>query len=95
MNFTRAERGTRFVLHCTLLEKDIRRSELITYFTSIFLPTGSPVATESIRFGALVPTGRLDKDIGKEEVYAKLTLVNLSTMLSVTEANTNIVKRRF
>lgn len=93
------EAGRWYVLHCTLYEKDRTRNQLITYLSSQFLPLDRDrvVARQPMSFGAVVPRGRLNRDIGRDEVFARLSLVRVTATgtARAATADTNIVRRRF
>ncbi len=51
----------------------------------LFFPDPTPTADESRSFEAIVGEGVLDEDLGTDEVYAKLTLTNLNTHVSISK----------
>lgn len=67
---------------------------LFTYSNVFFFPDGTPTATESVTFDVTVGEGLLDEDWGVDEVYGKLILVNLFSLIQVTK-KTNEVSHSF
>jgi hypothetical protein len=67
---------------------------LYTYTQVYYFPDASPTATESVSFSDTLGEGLLDEDWGEDEVYAKLRLQNLFTLVEVTK-NTNTVHHSF
>jgi hypothetical protein len=67
---------------------------LFTYQTVFFFPDPTPTASESRTFDVLLGEGVLDEDWGQDEVYGKLILTNLFTLVKVTK-KTNVVHHSF
>jgi len=67
---------------------------LFTYATVFFFPDATPAASESRTFEVLLGEGVLDEDWGQDEVYGKLILTNLYTLVKVTK-RTNVVHHSF
>jgi len=67
---------------------------LYTYGTVFYFPDVSPTATETRSFDILLGEGVLDEDWGEDEVYGKLILTNLFTLIQVTK-KTNTVHHSF
>ncbi len=67
---------------------------LFTYSDVFFFPDGTPTASESRTFSVLVGEGLLDEDWGQDEIYGRLILTNLSTMVAIKK-NTNTVSHSF
>ena len=67
---------------------------LFTYANVFFFPDATPAATETKTFDVLLGEGVLDEDWGRDEVYGKLILVNLATLVSISK-KTNIVPHHF
>ena len=90
--------GNWFKLKCQLWGEDSGLTGaddfLFTYTTVFFFPDGSPTATETRTFDVVLGEGVLDEDWGQDEVYAKLILTNLVTLVQVKK-NTNTVVHSF
>ena len=67
---------------------------LWTYATVYYFPDPTPTATESRSFDVTLGEGVLDEDWGEDEVYGKLILTNLASMVSITK-KTNTVSHHF
>lgn len=67
---------------------------LYTFNDVYYFPDATPAATESRTFSVVVGEGLLDEDWGQDEIYAKLILTNLSTLVAVKK-NTNTVSHSF
>lgn len=67
---------------------------LFTYSDVFFFPDPSPTGTESRTFTVLLGEGVLDEDWGQDEVYGKLILTNLSSLV-VVKKKTNTVSHSF
>jgi hypothetical protein len=67
---------------------------LYTYTKVFYFPDPTPAATESVTFTETLGEGVLDEDWGEDEVYGKLKLQNLFTLVEVTK-NTNTVHHSF
>ena len=87
-----------FVLKCQLWGEDSFLTGaddfLYTYDTVHRFPDGSPTAVESRKFEVVVGESLLDEDWGTDEVYGKLLLRNMFTMVQITR-NTNTVSHSF
>jgi hypothetical protein len=105
VNFTELElcqmktcSGRFFKLKCQLWGSDSGLTGaddfLFTYSDVFFFPDPSPAASESRTFDVLLGEGVLDEDWGQDEVYGRLRLVNLSTLVQVTK-KTNTVSHSF
>ena len=91
--------GTRlFKLKCQLWGADgglfFGDDFLFTYSDVFFFPDPTPTATESRTFTVLLGEGVLDEDWGQDEVYGRLLLTNLSTLVQVKK-KTNTVEHHF
>jgi hypothetical protein len=67
---------------------------LFTYSNVFFFPDPTPTATESRTFDVLLGEGVLDEDWGQDEVYGRLKLINLSTLVEIKK-KTNTVSHSF
>lgn len=67
---------------------------LYTYTKVFYFPDSSPTAHENVTFTETLGEGVLDEDWGEDEVYAKLRLQNLFTLVEVTK-NSNTVSHSF
>jgi hypothetical protein len=67
---------------------------LFTYPTVFYFPDSTPNASESRTFDVTVGQGVLDEDWGEDEVYAKVLLTNLSSLVQVTKKS-NVVHYSF
>ena len=68
---------------------------LWTYANVYYFPDPTPTATESRSFDVTLGEGVLDEDSGgPDEVYGKLILTNLASMVRITK-KTNTVSHRF
>lgn len=91
--------GTRlFKLKCQLWGADSGLTGaddfLYTYSNVFYFPDPSPTPSENRAFDVLVGEGLLDEDWGEDEIYGKLILQNLSTMVQITK-KTNEVHHSF
>ncbi len=81
--------GRWFKLKCQLWGADsglnFGDDPLFTFPSVLFFPDPTPTADESRSFEAIVGEGVLDEDLGTDEVYAKLTLTNLNTHVSISK----------
>jgi hypothetical protein len=68
--------------------------QLYTYGNVYYFPDSTPSGGESRSFDVTVGEGLLDEDWGTDEVYGRLTLQNLFTMVQVTK-KTNQVSHNF
>jgi hypothetical protein len=102
VNFTTYEmnqikQGLKFKAKCRLWGADswfTGADDALYAFPSKYLPDATPAATEKIVFDVTLGENALDEDIGTDEIYAKLTVVNLYTMTSTTK-KTNQVSHSF
>jgi len=103
VNFTAFEinemkEGLKFKLICQLWGADSGLNGaddyLYTMPTAKFFPDATPTATEKVTFEATVGEGLLNEDTGTDEVYAKLRLTNLYTLITVNK-NSNEVSHSF
>jgi len=107
LNFDPLERflmqqGLRFKLKCELWGDDSGLTgsddKLFTYTPVKYFPDRTPTPTEDVTFDVTLGEGVLDEDgfLGGyvDEVYGKLTLNNLYTLVTVTK-NTNVIAHRF
>jgi len=105
INFTSLElcqmkscRGNWFKLKCQLWGEDSGLTGaddfLYTLSNVFYFPDGTPTATETRTFEVVVGEGLLDEDWGTDEVYAKLILYNLNTLVNISK-NTNTVSHNF
>lgn len=85
-----------FKLKCQLWGDDPFSDDfLYTYSDVYFFPDSAPSASENRMFDVTVGEGLLDEDwLGKDEIYGKLMLYNLSTGV-VIRKNTNVVQHSF
>lgn len=90
--------GKWFKLKCQLWGEDSGLTGaddfLFTYPNVFFFPDATPAATESRTFDILLGEGVLDEDWGQDEVYGRLILTNLSSLVNVTK-KTNTVSHNF
>ena len=90
--------GLRFRLRCELWGDDAwlfgGDDKLYTYIPLKYFPDATPALVENVTFTATIPEGVLDEDIGRDEIYSRLTLTNLYTMVSST-TKTNTVYHSF
>lgn len=86
--------GLRFRLDCQLWEDDPVWDDFIYTYASKYFPDSSPAATEPVSFEVSLKKDRLNQDIGTDEVFGKLKLVNLYTNVKVTK-NTNTISYKF
>jgi hypothetical protein len=90
--------GAHFKLKCQLWGEDSGLTGaddfLFTYGAAFFFPDATPATTESRTFDVVLGEGVLDEDFGQDEVYAKVILQNLSTLVKVTK-NSNVVSHSF
>lgn len=90
--------GRHFKLKCQLWGEDsglTGADDFLFALSQVFyFPDGSPSAVESRSFTVTLGEGVLDEDWGQDEVYAKLILQNLSTLVQVKK-NTNVVSHSF
>jgi len=90
--------GRWFKLKCQLWGEDsglnFGDDFLFTYQTVFFFPDPTPSASESRTFDVLLGEGVLDEDWGQDEVYGKLILTNLNTLVAVKK-KTNVVHHSF
>ena len=103
VNFTAFEMnqmkaGLRFKLICQLWGEDSGLTGddnfLYTIPTVKFFPDGTPSASENVALEVTVGEGLLNEDLGTDEVYARLKLSNLYTLVTIS-GNTNIVSHSF
>jgi len=91
-----------FNLKCQLWGEDSfltgADDHLWTYSTVYYFPDPTPTATETRTFqvvpDGVLGEGVLDEDWGTDEVYGKLILRNLFTLVQITR-KTNVVSHRF
>jgi hypothetical protein len=87
-----------FKLKCQLWGEDSGLTgaddHLYTYPTVHYFPDSTPTATENRAFEVTLGEGVLDEDWGQDEVYGRLRLVNLFTLVEVTK-KTNTVSHSF
>ena len=90
--------GLKFKLICQLWGEDSGLTGADDFLYTIpaakYFPDSTPSATENVAFEATVGEGLLNEDIGTDEVYAKLKLTNLYTLIGVNK-NTNVVSHNF
>ena len=67
---------------------------LYTYPKVYFFPDPSPSGTETCKFEDVLGEGLLDEDWGQDEVYGKLNLDNLYTLVGIVK-KTNTVHHSF
>jgi hypothetical protein len=67
---------------------------LFTYSDVVFFPDPTPTSSENRTFDVLLGEGVLDEDWGQDEVYGRLKLGNLITLVNVTK-KTNQVSHSF
>ena len=68
--------------------------KLYTYTPVKYFPDAAPTSTETVTFDTILGEGVLDEDIGRDEIYARLTLTNLYTMVTAG-AKTNTIAHHF
>lgn len=90
--------GLKFKLICQLWGEDSGLTGADDFLYTIpmakYFPDATPSATENVAFEVTVGEGLLNEDIGTDEVYAKLKLTNLFTLITVNK-NTNVVSHSF
>ena len=89
--------GLKFKLKCALWGDDsglTGADDLLYTLSSKYLPDASPTAVENYKFEVTLGEGVLDEDWGTDEVFAKVKLVNLYTLVAITQ-NSNIVSHSF
>lgn len=90
--------GLKFKMICQLWGQDSGLTGaddfLYTIPTAKYFPDATPNATENVAFEVTVGEGLLNEDLGTDEVYAKLKLSNLYTMITVNK-NSNVVSHSF
>jgi len=90
--------GRHFKLKCQLWGADSGLTGaddfLFTYSNVFFFPDATPAATEARTFDVLLGEGVLDEDWGQDEVYGRLKLVNLTSLVEVRK-KTNTVSHSF
>lgn len=106
VNFTALElcqmktcQGRWFKLKCQLWGKDGGiftggDDFLFTFGTLFFFPDASPTSPESRSFNVVLGEGVLDEDLGQDEIYGKLILSNLNTLVTIIK-KTNVVSHSF
>jgi len=67
---------------------------LYTYTNVYYFPDTTPTGSESRTFDVVLGEGVLDEDWGEDEVYGKLVLQNLATLVQTTK-KTNTVHHHF
>ena len=67
---------------------------LYTYSNVFYFPDPTPNATENVTFSVILGEGVLDEDWGQDEVYALISLTNLTTLVQVKK-KTNTVSHSF
>jgi len=96
INFTQVELcqmkacpGRWFKLKCQLWGDDILfngpNDHLYTFSEARYFPDATSTGVEKVQFTANVGEGLLDEDLGTDEVYAKLILTNLNTLVTVVK----------
>jgi hypothetical protein len=69
-----------FKLKCELWGKDIVTNDKLFIFNPLkYFPAISPAISEKFTFSEILGEGVLDEDLGREEVYARFILTNLSS----------------
>jgi hypothetical protein len=90
--------GLKFKLKCQLWGADSGLTGaddfLFTYSPVKFYPDASPAVTEDAVFDVTLGEGVLDEDWGTDEIYGRLLLTNLYTLVQVKK-NTNQVSHNF
>jgi hypothetical protein len=89
--------GLRFKLKCTLWGADsglTGADDFLYALSSKYYPDASPSQIENYTFEVTLGEGVLDEDWGTDEVYAKVRLINLYTLVAVTK-NSNTVSHSF
>jgi len=89
--------GLKFKVKCALWGEDSGLTgddDHLFTLTNKYLPDASPTAVENYKFEVTVGEGVLDEDWGTDEVYAKVTLINLYTLVAVSKSS-NIVSHSF
>jgi uncharacterized ubiquitin-like protein YukD len=92
------EKSKLFKLKCQLWGSDsgltFGDDFLYTFPTVRYYPDSSPASTEHALFEETLGEGVLDEDWGEDEVYGKLILTNLASLVRVIK-NTNTVSHSF
>jgi hypothetical protein len=89
--------GLRFKLKCSLWGADsglTGADDFLYTLSSKYYPDASPNQVETYTFEVTLGEGVLDEDWGTDEVYAKVRLINLYTLVAVTK-NSNTVSHSF
>ena len=87
--------GRLFRLRCSLWGEDILFDDnLFTMANVNFYPDATPSALESAIFEVTLGDGVLNEDFGRDEIYGKLVLTNISSNTSVVK-KTNTVSGWF
>ncbi|WP_116116607.1 hypothetical protein [Algoriphagus antarcticus] len=105
INFTSLElcqmktcKGNWFKLKCQLWGEDSGLTGaddfLYTFGNVFFFPDATPSASETKTFEVEVGEGLLNEDFGTDEIYAKLILYNLTSMVTVRKKS-NVVSHSF
>lgn len=98
LNFTEYElsqmrQGLRFKLQAKLWGADSGFNggdDSLYTLSPKYYPDSTPSATEKVSFDVTLGEGVLDEDLGTDEVYARLTLVNLYTQVAVVRKTNEI-----
>lgn len=86
--------GLKFKLKCRLWGSDsglTGANDPLFAFPSKYFPDTTPSAVEKVSFDVTLGDGALDEDLGTDEIFARLTLVNLYTLTNVTRKTNTIV----
>jgi hypothetical protein len=92
--FNEIKEGLGFRLDCTLWGDDPIYDDHLYSFASKFFPDSSPSASEAISFAVVLPQNKLNEDVGKDEIYARLDLLNTYTLVKVVK-KTNVISYSF
>lgn len=86
--------GLRFKLKCQLWGEDSGLTGADDFLYTIpaakYFPDATPAASENVAFEVTVGEGLLDEDIGTDEIYAKLKLTNLYTLVTVSKKSNQV-----
>lgn len=92
------KQGLQFKLICQLWGEDSGLNGADDFLYTIpnakFFPDGTPNASENVAFEATVGEGLLNEDLGTDEVYARMKLSNLYTLVTIA-GNSNVVTHSY
>ena len=91
--------GLQFRLNCSIWGQDIfdvppSLDDGLFVMGSVIYPDATPAPDESHTFNAVVKNSLLNEDAGTDEIYARVSLRNLSNLVTVNKRS-NVVVRQF